>query len=96
MIPDGWIYIRIIKEMYGLPQVGSLANKVLELHLNHEGYYQNQCVPWLWKHKTCKLQFMLVVHYFGIKYIKEEYLDHIIQALKGHYYVALDKGTQIH
>jgi hypothetical protein len=28
--PDGWVYIKIRKGMYGLPQAGILANKLLE------------------------------------------------------------------
>ncbi len=28
--PDGWVYIKIRKGIYGLPQAGILANKLLE------------------------------------------------------------------
>jgi hypothetical protein len=28
--PDGWVYIKIRKEMYGLPQAGILENNLLE------------------------------------------------------------------
>lgn len=34
---------------------------------------------------------MLVVDDFGIKYVKNEDLDHLIKALELHYDVALDK-----
>jgi len=36
--PDGSIYIVATKGMYGLPQAGLLANKLLEKRLNKEGY----------------------------------------------------------
>jgi hypothetical protein len=46
----GWVYVCIELGMYGLPQVGLLANKFLATHLDHEGYYQCQYTPGLWRH----------------------------------------------
>ena len=46
--PDRWVYIRVSKGMYGLPQAGSLGHDLLELRLNKEGYYQSKIVPGLW------------------------------------------------
>jgi hypothetical protein len=66
---DGWIYIKVIRGMYGLPQSGSLGHDLLESRLNQEGYYQSNIVPGFWKHKTRPIQFVLVVDDFGIKYI---------------------------
>ncbi len=40
--PDGWVYIKIRKGIYGLPQAGILANKLLEHRLSTRGYYQCQ------------------------------------------------------
>jgi hypothetical protein len=48
--PDGWVYIEIRKGMYGLPQAGILANKLLEKCLSTRGYYQCQHMPGLWRH----------------------------------------------
>jgi len=76
--PDGWVYIRITKGMYGLPQSGALANEQLEKRLNAEGYFQSKIVPGFWKHRSWDLQFVLVVDDFGIKYLWEEDLDHLI------------------
>jgi hypothetical protein len=47
-------------------------------------------VPGFWKHTTKPIQFVLVVDNFGIKYLKQEDLDHLIQSLKKHYDVAVD------
>jgi len=47
-------------------------------------------VPALWKHKTKPIQFVLVVDDFGIKYLKREDLDHLIQMLEKHYDVSVD------
>ena len=88
--PDGWIYIKVIRGMYGLPQAGSLGHDLLETRLNQEGYFQSQIVPGFWKHKTKPIQFVLVVDDFGIKYIQEKDLDHLIKSLKKHYEVTVD------
>ena len=50
--PDGWVYIKVSRGMYGLPQAGSLGHDFLEQRSNKEGYFQRQIVPALWKHKT--------------------------------------------
>ena len=87
--PDSWVYIKVSRGMYGLPQAGSLGHDLLEQRLNKEGYFQSQIVPALWKHKTKPIQFVLVVDNFGIKYLKKEDLDHLIQMLKKHYDVSV-------
>jgi hypothetical protein len=88
--PDGWIYIEVVRGMYGLPQAGSLGHDLLEERLNKEGYFQSQNVPGLWKHKTRPIQFVLVVDDFGIKYIKQADLDHLIASLEKYYDVTVD------
>eukprot|EP00804_Cyclotella_cryptica_P018387 CCRYP_020373-RI/>CCRYP_020373-RI protein AED:0.10 eAED:0.10 QI:0/0/0/1/0/0/2/0/334 len=84
-MPEGWIYIEVIRGMCGLPQVGSLGHALLEECLNKEGYFQSQIVPGLWKHKTRSIQFILVVDDFGIKYLQQGDLDHLIAALRKFY-----------
>ena len=49
---QGMVCIKVTKGMYGLPQVGLLANKLLEQRLNKHGYFQSKLVPGLWKHTT--------------------------------------------
>ena len=34
----GWVYVEIQMGMYGLPQAGILANKLIEQRLNARGY----------------------------------------------------------
>jgi hypothetical protein len=48
--PDSWVYIKIWKGMYGLPQAGILTNQLLKKHLATKGYYQSQHKPGLWHH----------------------------------------------
>ena len=47
---DGFVYIKIQKGMYGLPQVGILAQELLEQRLNKHGYRQSPITPGLWQH----------------------------------------------
>eukprot|EP00804_Cyclotella_cryptica_P022238 CCRYP_017928-RA/>CCRYP_017928-RA protein AED:0.26 eAED:0.26 QI:0/0/0/1/1/1/3/0/814 len=89
--PDGWVYIKVIRGMYGLPQAGSLGHDLLEQRLNAEGYFQSKIVPGLWKHEVRPIMFALVVDDFGIKYTREEDLDHLIESIKKHYDVTVDK-----
>ncbi len=44
---NGSIHIMATKEMYGLPQAGLIANKLLESRLNKHGYRQSKLVPGL-------------------------------------------------
>ena len=44
---NGSIYIRAKRGMYGLPQAGLIANRLLEKRLNKHGYQQSKLVPGL-------------------------------------------------
>jgi hypothetical protein len=68
---DGNIYIKATRGMYGLPQLGLLANKQLEEQLNKHGYRQSKLVPELWKHNTRPIHFTLVVDNFRVKYTQK-------------------------
>ena len=49
---DGHLYIKIRRGMYGLPQAGLLAQRLLRDIVANHGYHQSQLVPGMWKHKT--------------------------------------------
>jgi len=87
---DGFVYIKVIRGMYGLPQSGSLCHDLLKTRLNQEGYHQRKIVPGLWKHKTRPIQFVLVVDDFGIKYIQKADLDHLANTLQKYYDVTVN------
>jgi hypothetical protein len=53
---NGWVYVEIQKEKYGLPQAGILANKLLKKCLAIRGYYQCQHMPGLWRHMWRDMQ----------------------------------------
>jgi hypothetical protein len=88
--PDGWVYIEIQKGMYGLPQAGILANQLLKKRLATKGYYQCQHTPGLWRHVWQNIMFCLVVNDFGIKVTNMHNMDHLINAFKEHYTIAIN------
>ena len=92
---EGYVYIEVRKGMYGLPQAGILAQKLLEERLNKHGYMQNKAIPGLWTHQSRLISFTLVVDDFGIKYVGQEHAMHLISILKEHYELSEDwKGTK--
>ena len=68
-VDKGFIWIRIVKTMYGLPQAGKLSNNLLCSQLATDGYYELPHTPGLWKHVTRPVWFTLVVDDFGVKYV---------------------------
>ncbi|KAL9178273.1 hypothetical protein ACHAXT_001701 [Thalassiosira profunda] len=88
--PDGSVYIKVIRGMYGLPQAGLLANELLEKRLNQAGYHQSKIVPGLWTHDWRPIQFTLVVDDFGVKYVGKEHAQHLKKTLEEHYKITTD------
>ena len=81
--------------MYGLPQSGLLANKILEKRLNRCGYHQSKLFLGLWKHEWRPVQFTLVMDNFGVKYVGEKHALHLKQTLKENYTVTTEwDGTR--
>ena len=44
---DGYVFMETQKGMYGFPQAGILANKLLKKHLAKKGYYELPHTPGL-------------------------------------------------
>jgi hypothetical protein len=81
---DSWIYFEMRCGMYGLPQAGILANKLLQDCLAKFDYYKAATTPRLWHHKWHSIMFALIVDKFAIQYVGNAHLDHLCQALKKH------------
>ena len=64
----GFVYVKIIKVMYGLKQAGIISHKALIHHLSPFGYHTDRHTPGLWQHETRHTIFTLVVDDFSIKY----------------------------
>ena len=71
--------------MYGLPQVGILAQELLEKRLNQHDYHQSPLTPGLWQHDYHPISFTLCVDDFGIKYVGREHTEHLASILSEHY-----------
>ena len=80
--------MEIRKSIYGLPQAGVLANKLLKKRLAPSGYYNMPHTPGLWKHVSRPIAFTLVVDDFGAKYVGKKNADHLIAALKRKYKIS--------
>jgi hypothetical protein len=79
------VYIGIDKGMYGLPQAGMLANKLLETCLRPHGYYQMRHTSGLRRHTTKNLAFTHVVDDLAIKHTSQEGANHLLNLLRKDY-----------
>ncbi len=79
---DGYVYCKIQKGMYGLPQAGIIVQDLFQARLAKVGYHQSKIIPGLWTHKTRKKCFTLFVDDFAIKYTSMEDAQPLIDALK--------------
>ncbi len=93
---DGYVYCKIQKGMYGLPQAGIIAQELLQEHLTKLGYHQSKIIQGLWMHKTRKICFTLVVDNFAIKYTKLEDAQHLIDVIKKDYTITINWRNKIH
>ena len=80
--PNGYVYIEVRNDMYGLPQTCLLAQKLLAKRLAKHGYTQSDVTAGLCTHEWRPTCFSLVVDDFGVNYVGEEHADHLIAALK--------------
>jgi hypothetical protein len=76
--------------MYGLPQAGILANKLLQRNLAKDGYRPTQHTHGLLTHDTRPISFSLVVDDCGVKYVGREHAEHLMACIKKHYNISSD------
>ncbi len=67
-----------------------MANKRLQPKLAPFRYHECLNTPGLWYHDTRPILFTLMVNNFGIKYIKEDDVKHLIASMKWMYKLAKD------
>ena len=82
------VYFEIRNGMYGLPQAGILAQKLLEKRMNAKGYRQSDICPNFWKHDWRPIAFSLCVENFGVKYVDKQHTDHLMNSLKEDYTIS--------
>ena len=89
-VKNGYVYIEIQSGMYGLPQAGILANKLLKERLLQNDYFEVPHTPGIFWHKRRPVWFTLVVDEFGIKYVGKEHAQHLLGVLKELYEIEED------
>jgi len=92
---NGFVYMQIEKGMYGIPQAGILANKLLREQLAKRGYFELPHTPGVCTHVHRPVWFTLVVDDFGIKFVGKEHAQHLLDALKEHDAIKTDWGGWI-
>ena len=93
--PDGYVYCKIKRGMYGLKQAAKLARDQLVQHLAKHGYAPCEGTPNIWAHKERRTKFCLCVDDFGVKYYSKADALHLIDALKEAYSITIDwSGTK--
>jgi hypothetical protein len=87
---NGFIYLEMRRAVWGLPQAGIIANKLLRKRLLPHGYYECANTPGLWRHESRPITFTLVVDDFGMKYLGRKHVKHLIAMLKRKYELVED------
>jgi hypothetical protein len=93
---DGWVYIEIRKDMYGLKQAGLLSNQLLQTRLAPFGYYPARHTPGLWLHKTRPIAFSRILDDFAVKYVGKQHADHLKNALLQSYELTTDWEAKVY
>jgi hypothetical protein len=91
LVDDGYVYCKITKGMYGLPQTGIIAQNLLAKRLSKQGYHQSKIIPGFWMHETRPTIFTLVVNDFAIKIMSEDDANHLINILKKDCTITVDR-----
>ena len=84
----GYIYVKIVKRMYGLKQAAILAYQQLVANLKQDWYAPLERTDSYWGHTTLPIKFCLCVNDFGIKYISKQNLNHLITSLVKNYKIS--------
>jgi hypothetical protein len=89
--PDRYIYCEIHQGMYWVPQAGIITQEHLAKRLKKHGYTQSKTMPGLWMHEWHPIFFSLVVDDFGVKYIRDEHAQHLLQTVQKYYKCSFEK-----
>ena len=87
---NGYIFERVTKGMYVIPQAWIIAHDALVQHLEPCGYRPSSRTPGLWTQGSLPINFTLVVDDFGVKYLGKEHALQLRAALEDNYKVTTD------
>jgi hypothetical protein len=93
---NGYVYIQMDKGMYGILQEGILPNDLLVKCLAPQNYHSVCHMHVMWKHHTHPVMLTLVMGDFRIKYVGNEHVDQLLNALKQDYEVTVDWTGGLH
>jgi hypothetical protein len=93
---NGFVYLQMERTIWGSPQAGILANKLLRNRLAPHGYYECINTPGLWRHEWRPITLTLVVDDFGVKYVGKEHVDHLVASLKMTYKLVEDWDGELY
>ena len=85
-----YVYGKIHKGMYGLPQAGLLAKELLETCLKKHDYWQSMISPGFWQHDKRPIQFTIVFDNFKVKYVGKENANHMISIINNHFEMSIN------
>ena len=77
--------MKIVRGMYGLPQSGILANKLLKKYLKKHDFFEVSQIPGLFTHITRPIWLTLWVDDFRVKYVGKEHTDYLMSVISQFY-----------
>ena len=94
LVVDDYVYIEIMKGMYGLKQAALLAHRQLKERLAKDGYFPIVGTSGMWRHATRKTKIVLCIDDFGIKYYSKADLDHFLNSIAKYYEYTIDRSGE--
>ena len=58
MLSNGWVYVKILKDVYGLKWVGKITHDELVKYLARYGNISTKNIPGYWKHDSKLISFV--------------------------------------
>ena len=96
LIVNHRVMVEIRKGVYMLSLVGLLVQKRLNAHLLNFRYYKCEHTPRLYAYKSRKTTFALVIHDFGIKYMRKEDALYLLTCVCALYEITSDWTGSMH
>ncbi len=93
---NGFVHLKMRKAVWGLPQMGILANQRLHQKLTPFRYYESTHSSGLWCHETRPITFTLVVNDSRVKYIIQDNVKHLIASIKQNHSLTKDCGGYLY
>ena len=81
--------------MYGIPELGILANKLLKKRIGKHGYYECKFTASLYRHVWRLIMLSLVVYDFGVKCLGIQHAKHLKESLDKYYQVSIEWEGQL-